>query len=149
MKLAAFLAPALLLAAAPAAAQDADPEAAAIEATARDYIEGWFTGDEARMERALSPKLAKRILAAELGVENVGLVETSALELVQQTRARPDAELTETPEVVILDRTGNAASVRVDAGDWVDYMHLAKFGGERWLIVNVLWELTPDDGGGE
>lgn len=41
---------------APAAAADdasPNPELAAIEATARDYIEGWFDGDEERMERAL------------------------------------------------------------------------------------------------
>jgi hypothetical protein len=30
----------------------------------------------------------------------------------------------------------------VDAGDWVDYLQLAKWNG-RWVIVNVLWELRP------
>ena len=34
---------------------------AAIRATALDYIEGWYAGDAARMERALHPELAKRI----------------------------------------------------------------------------------------
>lgn len=27
--------------------------------------------------------------------------------------------------------------------DWIDYMHMSKVGG-RWVIVNVLWELTPE-----
>jgi hypothetical protein len=46
-------------------------------------------------------------------------------------------------EVKILDVFGNAASARIDAGAWIDYLHLSKT-GDRWQIVNVLWELrTP------
>src|SRR4051812_14973787 len=37
-------------------------DSAAIKATALDYIEGWYTGDAERMERALHPELAKRIV---------------------------------------------------------------------------------------
>ena len=37
---------------------------AAIEACVRDYFEGWFDGDAARMERALHPELAKRSFSA-------------------------------------------------------------------------------------
>ena len=36
----------------------------------------------------------------------------------------------------------NAASVKVVASDWIDYLHMAKWNG-RWVIVNVLWELKP------
>ena len=42
----------------------------------------------------------------------------------------------------ILDIYENASSARVDAGDWVDFLHLAKWNG-RWVIVNVLWEMRP------
>jgi hypothetical protein len=38
---------------------------------------------------------------------------------------------------------GNAASAKVVASDWVDYLHLARWNGE-WRIVNVLWELKPE-----
>ena len=41
-------------------APDAVTDRAAIEACVRDYIEGWYTGDAARMDRALHPELAKR-----------------------------------------------------------------------------------------
>jgi len=27
----------------------------------------------------------------------------------------------------------------VDAGPWVDYMHMVRWQG-RWVILNVLWE---------
>lgn len=35
---------------------------AAIRQTALDYIEGWYEGNAERMERALHPELAKRIV---------------------------------------------------------------------------------------
>jgi hypothetical protein len=35
-----------------------------------------------------------------------------------------------------------AASARIDASSWVDYLQLAKWRG-RWVIINVLWELKP------
>ena len=35
-------------------------EEAAIRATVLDYVQGWYDGDAARMERALHPELAKR-----------------------------------------------------------------------------------------
>jgi hypothetical protein len=41
----------------------------------------------------------------------------------------------------LVDHT-RAASAKVIAADWVDYLHLARWGG-RWVIVNVLWELKP------
>ena len=45
-------------------------------------------------------------------------------------------------DVTILDIYQNAASARIYASGWVDYLHLAKWNG-RWVIVNVLWELHP------
>ena len=38
---------------------------AAIKATALDYLEGWYSGDAERMERALHPDLAKRIVRVD------------------------------------------------------------------------------------
>jgi hypothetical protein len=46
-------------------------------------------------------------------------------------------------DVTILDVYGNAASVRVVASDWIDYLHMGKVNG-RWVIVNVLWEMKPE-----
>ena len=126
--------------AAATAAVAAEPEAAAIEACARDYIEGWYAGDAARMERSLHPELAKRIV--NRGPDGRGeLQNMGAMALVQYTRARsgkPDAG--KRADVKILDVFGRTASVRVDAEAWIDYMHLAQVEG-RWRIVNVLWEL--------
>lgn len=123
-------------------------DSAAIRVTALDYIQGWYEGDAERMERAIHPDLAKRILGSELG-SAAPLVEMDAAELIEATRrgggsAAPGARRA---DVTILDLFGNAASVRVDADQWVDYLHLVRTPG-GWKIVNVLWELRSPHGGG-
>jgi hypothetical protein len=126
--------------AASTAAAAAEPEAAAIEACARDYIEGWYAGDAARMERSLHSELAKRIVK-RLPDGRGELQNMGAMALVQYTRARAGKpEAGKRADVKILDVFGRTASVRVDAEAWIDYMHLAQVEG-RWRIVNVLWEL--------
>jgi hypothetical protein len=115
-------------------------DSAAIKATALDYIDGYYTGDAARMERALHPDLAKRIVNTNpQGQSRLG--QMSAMTLVQGTRAGGGKnETNKREDVRILDIFQNTASVRIDAGTWVDYLHVAKWNG-RWVIVNVLWEL--------
>jgi hypothetical protein len=119
-------------------------DSSAIRQTALDYIEGYYDGDGARMERALHPELAKRIVRTnEQGRSQLG--QMSAMTLVVGTRAgggkdTPVAERRK--DVTIFDIYRNAASAKVDASGWVDYLHLAKWNG-RWVIVNVLWELHP------
>jgi hypothetical protein len=135
----------LLAVTAPVFAQTASPEdLAAIKQTALDYAEGWYTGDAARMEKALSPDLAKRIVRVRDGhsvVDNM-----TAMTLVQGTRA---GRGTKTPkdqqqaDVTILDVFGNAASVKVIMFGWVDYLHVGRVDG-RWVIINVLWEMKPE-----
>ena len=119
-------------------------DATAIKQTALDYIEGWYEGNAERMERALHPELAKRIVRTNQE-GNSRLDQMSALTLVQGTRrgggkTTPKEKLQK--DVTILDVFENAASVKVVASDWIDYLHMAKFNG-KWVIVNVLWELKP------
>jgi hypothetical protein len=125
------------------AAQSA-ADSAAIRATALDYIEGWYTADGARMERALHPELAKRIVQTDAqGRSRLG--QQSAMTLVTNTRHGGGTDIPadkRKSDVRILDVYGNAASVRMQASSWVDYIHMAKSNG-RWVIVNVLWELDP------
>ena len=126
----------------PVVAQSA-ADSAAIRETALNYVEGWYTGDAARMERALHPDLAKRIVRQ--GPQGSRLNSMTAAELVEGTRRGGGKETPaaqQQKDVVILDVFQNAASVRATMSGWVDYMHMAKWNGE-WRIVNVLWELKP------
>ena len=135
----------LLMALASEASAQSPSDAAAIKQAALDYIEGWYEGNAERMERALHPELAKRIARTNKeGQSNLG--QMSAMSLVQGTRrggGKQTPKERQQKDVTILDVFENAASVKVVASDWIDYLHMAKAGG-RWVIVNVLWELKPE-----
>ena len=129
----------------PAFAQaPSEADLAAIKQTALDYAQSWYTGDAERMEKALSPDLAKRIVRTRDGksrVEHMG-----ALALVQGVRSGYG---TKTPkeqqqaDVTVLDVFGGAATVKLIMSGWIDYLHIGKVDG-RWVIINVLWEMKPE-----
>ena len=97
------------------------------------------------MQAAVHPELVKRIAVKDPSTGETRLSPLTAEQLVNATRkgggknTPPEKQI---KDVRILDIFGNAASVRAEMADWIDYMHLAKFDGE-WKIVNVLWERKP------
>jgi hypothetical protein len=123
-----------------------EADLAAIKQTALDYVEGWYEGNTERMERALHPDLAKRIVRTDPKSGRSHLDQMSAMGLVLGVRGgggKDTPKERQTKDVFILDVFGNTASVKAVMSDWIDYMHMAKFNG-RWVIVNVLWELNPE-----
>jgi hypothetical protein len=142
----------LLAAAAPAWAQCGaavakltDAERAAIVRPALDYAESYYEGDGAKMERALHPDLAKRLVRTDQQGRS-SLDHMSAMRLVQIIRmgsGKNTPPERQKKDVEILDvYAGKIASLRVEMDGWVDFLHVGKF-GDRWLIVNVLWEPKP------
>lgn len=121
-----------------------DADRAAIKQAALDYAEGWYEGNADRMERALHPDLAKRIVRTnEKGQSR--LDQMSAMSLVQAARAgygKQTPKDKQLKEITILDVYRGAATVKLEMQGWFDYLHVAKFNG-RWVIVNVLWETKP------
>ena len=135
----------MTLTSAHAQATVSNADAAAIRQTALDYIEGWYEGSSERMERALHPELAKRIVRTNPQNNQSRLDQMSAMSLVLGTRrggGKDTPKDRQQKDVTVLDVYENAASAKIVASDWIDYLHLAKFNG-RWVIVNVLWELKP------
>jgi hypothetical protein len=136
----------LIAMSAPAWLTAADSDREAITQTALDYGEGWYTGNAERMERALHPDLAKRVVVPQPGTGKPMVQNMSAMSLVQATRSGAG---THTPEdqrradVTILEVMGNTAMVKLEMNEWVDYMQMGKLDG-RWMIVNVLWEPYPE-----
>lgn len=121
-----------------------EEELAAIRSVSLDYWESWYQGDAERMKRSLHPDLAKR--------HNKHNAETGADRLVLLTRdmmvtATQDGEGTETPldhrdvKIDVLDIYETIASVRCEAYDYIEYLHLAKADG-HWQIVNTLYTRT-------
>ncbi|HWL39785.1 MAG TPA: nuclear transport factor 2 family protein [Gemmatimonadaceae bacterium] len=133
---------AVILAAAPAVAQTA-ADSAAIRATALDYIDGWWSADAQRMASALHPELVKRIRGTDPTGSREWIDNMGASRLVQGTGrggGRETPVTAQRSDVRILDIFQNTASVRVDAGPWVDHLQMVRWGG-RWVILNVLWEM--------
>jgi hypothetical protein len=121
-----------------------DTDREAIKRTALNYAEGWYEGNAEKMESALHPDLAKRIVRTNPQGQS-GLGQMSALTLIQGTRAgsgKQTPKEEQQKDVTILDTMGGAATVKLEMRDWVDYMHIGKFNG-KWVIINVLWETKP------
>lgn len=137
------LAALLLLALAPRTSHaQTQQDSAGIRAAAMDYVEGWYSANAERMARAVHPELAKRIMNTDTS-GGVWIRDMTASELVRGARAGGGSRTPESRrkmDVKILDIFQNAASARLDAGGWIDYLHLVKWHG-RWVIINVLWEI--------
>ena len=116
-----------------------------IREAAMDDIQGWYEGNAERMQRALHPELAKRIIRSDPKTGRSMIQTMGALTLINSTKMGGGSN---TPaarrrtDYRLLDIYENAAVARVDAGEWVDYLQLGKWYG-KWVIVNVLWELRP------
>ena len=111
-------------------------DAAAVVATALDYFEGWFDGDEARMARALHPNLVKRRAGEELGATT----KERMLELTRAGEGKADAA-DRTLDIEVEDVYGDIASVTVRSAVYHEYLHLVRT-REGWKIANALWQLT-------
>jgi Putative lumazine-binding len=119
-----------------------------ITRTSRDYIEGWYTADVELMQRCLHPELVKRTIAYDAQQETWLLrPPTTASMMAEYTRDgggsdAPEAE--RTFELTVHDVFRHIACVKVVSRDFMDFIHLAKL-NDRWLIVNVLWELREGE----
>lgn len=114
----------------------------AIKSTALNYIEGWYTGNAERMSKAVHPKLAKRIVGQNPKNGNWIVSNQDASTLIKYTKKGAGTRVPKNnrrKNVEILDIFQGAASVKIRAASWVDYLHMAKWKGE-WKIINVLWE---------
>ena len=113
-----------------------------IRAVALDYIEGWFDGDAARMDRALHPELVKRCRGIE-GDDPDALETLTATEMVDATAEGvgrgEDAEDRQI-SVEISYLGGEIASVTCLSHRYVDLLQLVRM-PEGWRIVNAVWRL--------
>jgi len=126
---------------------DIENEKAAIKNATLDYLEGWYDGDAVRIERALHPEFfTKRGILIHPNTGEIATPHLNAETMIGYVKQGggkgfPREKLKN--EVIILDIYKNTASVKAISAQFVDYLHLAKFGG-KWMIVNVLWELKTE-----
>ncbi len=117
-----------------------------IKETVMNYIEGFYTADADRMEKALHYDLAKRYVTPERNGRNY-VQNMTAMMLYQVTKMQKDntAEHGKLKcEIIISEIYGNVAIVRAETDffTFVDFIQLGKIDG-NWKIVNVIWERKP------
>jgi len=127
----------LLLSAATARAERASDDRAAIRATIRDYIEGYYLNDAARMERSLHSHYLKHTISGSN--RHLNVADKTGVEMVQEVRNKekmtPVSERKE--DVTIFDINGDVASAKLVAAHWTNYMTLLKQNG-KWKILSVV-----------
>jgi len=142
-----FLAMTFLLAVVPVAAQqqtNADREA--VRQAVLDYVEGIYNVQPERIERSVSPSLAKMGFyrpPAETTYRPGSKMAFEQLVTIAKNFNKDGKLSKDAPkDIVIYDVLDQTATVKLIA-DWgTDYMHLAKIDG-KWMIVNVLWQSHP------
>ena len=115
-----------------------------MEQAIRNYLEGWYDKDTARIQQAVHPLIAKRGIMpdGEGGVRCIDLA--GFLEVTPIYGGDPSGK--RSIEINILATDGDIASAMVVSNEYVDYLHLVRMDG-RWQILNVLWEFrSPDTG---
>ena len=107
---------------------------AEVEATVRDYFEGWYDADVDRMQRALHPELAKR-------TQEAGSLRTTTrdrmLNLTAAGEGRADG-IDRTLDISVLDVHDGIATAAVRSAVYREYLHLVRT-TEGWRILNALW----------
>ena len=125
--------------------ENIEADKAAVEAACMDYIEGSFSGDAERMEKALHPELTKVFPVKHPGTGRMMLQKMGAGSLIGGTEAKWGMveEGKRNIEFKLLDIQRNIAFAEVLSSMYYDYCQLAKVNGD-WKIVNVLWKMNPD-----
>ncbi len=124
-------------------------DSADIRLAALNYAEGWYEGNTEKMASALHPRLAKRIVSWSTDIrksENT-LSEMNFDQLIDGTKrgfGKNTSKEKQIKNITILSMYNNSASVKLEMGDWIDFMHLGRWNGE-WKIINVLWEMKPQE----
>jgi len=117
-----------------------------IKETALNYIEGLYANNYERMEKALHPELAKRVINKDEN-ENYRLSNMGYSELIYYSKTwKPKFENPKEKfkaDVIIFDISYDIATIKVTQNKYkfFDYIHLGKIDGE-WKIINLLWART-------
>lgn len=138
MKHLSFCLALLFLLSLPIIAQTRTPssgDSLAVSDTVRNYIEAYYTGDAARMERTLHPHYLKHMIHGDIPMR-----EKTGSEMVREIRSQgvpdvPQQQRTET--ITVLDVSENIATAKLVTPGWVDYVTLLKSDG-GWKILSVV-----------
>ena len=110
-------------------------EASAVQASVRNYIEGYYQGDARRMAQTLHPHYLKHMIHGTIPMR-----EKTGQQMLEEVRSHGPANLPEpdkTEQIRVLDIEDNIASAKLVTPGWVDYITLKKSEG-KWKILSVV-----------
>ena len=115
-------------------------DAQAIYQAVSDYYDGWYTPDAKRMEGCLHAGLAKRAIQLdEMGKEYLlHLTKETMVDAADNGGGSAAPAEKKNWTITILDSYEEIATAKVSSGEYMEYIHLARQGGQ-WQIVNVLY----------
>ena len=139
--IAAIAVGAALLAGAPALAQTANPEEAAVRATLDHYLAGHATGDPAEFRQAFAPE------SKLFWIRDGKLMQRTSDDYIAGATGKPAPDEAQRKRwIESVDITGSAATAKVvlDYPTVVltDYMSLLKM-PEGWKIINKIFDAAP------
>jgi Putative lumazine-binding len=141
-----FLAVAFFLLVPVVAQQNTGGDREAVRQAVLDYVEGIYNVEPQRIERSVSPNLAKLGFyrpPAETAYRRGSTMAFQQLMEIARTYNKDGKLPKDAPkEIAIYEVLDQTASVKLTAQWGIDYMHLAKVDG-KWMIVNVLWQSHP------
>lgn len=108
-----------------------------------DYIESQHQPNAEMMSRGIDTELTKRTYWKNKdGSEQIKESNAEFMVELAETYNKSGDKFSENPTatVTILDIDQRVASVKLEADDWIDYMHLYKNDKGDWKIINVLWQ---------
>ena len=136
----------LLLAIPVSAQQEANADREAVRQAVLDYVEGIYNVEPQRIERSVSPNLAKLGFyrpVAETAYRPARAMAYQQLVEIAKTYNKEGKLRKDAPKIIeIYDVLDQTATVKLTAEWGTDFMHLAKIDG-KWMIVNVLWQSPP------
>jgi Putative lumazine-binding len=136
----------LLLAIPVAAQQEANADREAVRQAVLDYVEGIYNVEPQRIERSVSPNLAKLGFyrpSADTAYRPARSMAFQQLVEIAKTYNKEGKLRKDAPKTIeIYDVIDQTATVKLTAEWGIDFMHLAKMDG-KWMIVNVLWQSHP------
>jgi hypothetical protein len=127
------------------AGADEAADAKAIKETVANYLEGWFSSDPTRMEKALHPNLSKVTIRQipESSTEFLDIMTAERLiAFTGNNAAWVKDKKTHTMDIVYQD--DRIAIVHGVSDDFYDVCGLIKLNGE-WKLVHVLWAMNPTE----
>lgn len=121
----------------------------AVESACFDYIHTFYKADVTLAERSIHPSIRKTgfyyMEDKSQYSEQLELPYEEFLALAKRWNADGSRANENTPkEVEIFEVADQTAVAKITAVWGIDYVSLAKY-GDKWQIVNVLWQSPPKD----